>query len=255
MRHVIITAGTKGLGRQMTEYFLNNNYTVTATYHTDREKAEELLENFKHISDRLHVEQLDVLDKENINDVIMKAFNRFGRIDCLVNNAGPYIFERKKLVDYTEEEWNLMIRGNLDASFYLVKKCILIMRKQQFGRIIFLGFQNANQASGWIHRSAFAAAKVGLHSLMKTIAIEEAENKITANMVAPGDITGSMKEGTIQESRNTSQHNSMTPIGRVGTGEDIARTVYFLCHDDSDMITGSFIEVSGGLDVIHRYLP
>ncbi|MGM8215612.1 SDR family oxidoreductase [Bacillaceae bacterium W0354] len=253
MRHVVITAGTKGLGRQMTEYFLNHGYSVTATYHTDAQKAEELVDLQKENRNRLHIEQLDVMDQKQIEYVIDQAMTKFGRIDCLVNNAGPYIFERKKLVDYTDEEWDKMIRGNLDASFYFVRKCIPIMRQQNFGRIIFLGFQNANQSSGWIYRSAFAAAKVGLHSLMKTIALEEAENRITANMVAPGDITGDMKESSIERSRQADVDHH-TPIGRSGTGEDIARTVGFLCDDQSDMITGAFIEVTGGLDVIHRYL-
>lgn len=253
MRHVLITAGTKGLGRKITDYFLDNGYSVTVTYRSDKEKAEQLLEERKEDSSRIHIEQLDVLNKLQIYQVVERALERFGRIDCLINNAGPYIFERKKLADYSEEEWDEMIRGILDASFYLVKKCIPIMRKQQFGRIVFLGFQNANLSSGWIYRSAFAAAKVGLHSLMKTIALEEAENKITANMVAPGDITGKMKESTIEESRKLVELSN-TPIGRSGTGEDIARVIGFLCDDQSDMITGSFMEVSGGLDVIHRYL-
>ncbi|MED2515695.1 SDR family oxidoreductase, partial [Bacillus thuringiensis] len=106
-------------------------------------------------------------------------------------------------------------------------------------------------APGWIYRSAFAAAKVGLVSLTKTVAYEEAEYGITANMVCPGDIIGDMKEATIQEARQLKEHN--TPIGRSGTGEDIARTISFLCEDDSDMITGTIIEVTGAVDVIHRH--
>lgn len=103
----------------------------------------------------------------------------------MINNAGPYIFERKKLADYTDDEWYGMLEGNLSAVFHLFKAVIPIMRKQQFGRIITYGFQGAAHAPGWLHRSAFGAAKVGLASLTKTIAIEEAEFGITANMVCP----------------------------------------------------------------------
>lgn len=115
-----------------------------------------------------------------------------------------------------------------------------------------MGFQGVNHSSGWIYRSGFASAKVGVASLMKSIALEEAEYKITANMVAPGKIIDNMKEENIEESR---KHPSQdTPIGREGTGEDIARTVGFLCDENSDMITGSVVDVNGGMDVIHRYL-
>ena len=86
---------------------------------------------------------------------------------------------------------------------------------------------------------------------MKSISIEEAEYGITVNMICPGNILGEMKEATISESRKHKDPN--TPIGRSGTGEDIARTVEFLCHDNSDMITGAVIEVTGGVDIIHRY--
>ncbi|SER22537.1 SDR family oxidoreductase [Piscibacillus halophilus] len=250
MRHALITAGTKGLGRQITEYFLNHGYRVTATYRSDEQKAKQLLE--KHADKPLHIVQLDVQDAEQIRKVVSQVYHHTNRIDCLISNAGPFIFERKKLMDYSSEEWNSMVRGNLDASFHLAQSCIPYMRAQEFGRIIFLGFQGVDHSSGWIYRSAFASAKVGVASLMKTIALEEAEHKITANMVAPGKIIDSMKEKTILESRENHEHE--TPIGREGTGEDIARTVGFLCHDDSDMITGTVVDVNGGMDVIHRYL-
>nr|WP_027964254.1 SDR family oxidoreductase [Halalkalibacillus halophilus] len=252
MRHVLITAGTKGLGLQMTAYFLKNGYSVTATYNNDRERAMEVKEQFSNYKDHLYIAQLNTMNVEEINQLVDHVYERFGRIDCLINNAGPFIFERIKLVNYEESQWDEMVRGNLDAAFHFARKVIPIMQKQQFGRMVYIGFQGVNHSSGWIYRSAFAAAKVGVASLMKTIAIEEAENKITANMVSPGKITGDMKESTIEESRK--QQDSETPVGRPGSGEDIARTVGYLCHDDSDMITGSVIEVTGGLDVIHRHL-
>ncbi|MET3682643.1 3-oxoacyl-[acyl-carrier protein] reductase [Alkalibacillus flavidus] len=252
MRHAIVTAGTKGLGRKITDYFLSLGYSVTATYRSDQQKAQELVAAHQSDSYRLQVVHLDTMDKQSIENAINEAYQRFGRIDCLISNAGPYIFERKKLLDYTEDEWHEMVRGNLDASFYLLRNVLPIMREQQFGRVLFLGFQGVDYSSGWIYRSAFASAKVGLASLMKTVALEEAEHHITANMVAPGKIAGDMKEASISESRN--QPDTETPVGRPGSGEDIARTVAYLCGDDSDMITGTVVEVTGGLDVIHKHL-
>lgn len=150
MRHVLITAGSKGLGKMMTDYFLKKGCSVTATYRSDKSRADQLVEMYKDKQDRLQVLQLDVTDQEQIDKVVEQAVSRFGRIDCFVSNAGPYIFERKKLVDYEEDEWNQMVNGNLNVSFHFLKKIIPLMRKQQFGRVIFLGFQGVNNAAGWI---------------------------------------------------------------------------------------------------------
>ncbi|WP_079530523.1 SDR family oxidoreductase [Halobacillus hunanensis] len=251
MRHAIITAGTKGLGKKVTEQFLKAGHSVTVTYRTDERKAKDLLEQYSKITDRIQLVQVDVTSQSDLQQLVNSTVSRFGRIDFLINNAGPYIFERKKLADYSDDEWNAMIRGNLDAAFYLLKQIIPIMRTQSFGRIINYGFQGAGSSSGWIYRSAFAAAKVGLVSLTKTIAFEEAENGITSNMVCPGNITGDMKEASIEQGKK--MRDDKTPIGRPGTGEDIARTIGFLCEEQSDMITGTIYEVTGGLDVINRY--
>ncbi len=248
MGHAIITAGMKGLGRKVTEAFLQKGHQVTVTYRNDRERADQLKNLY---SDQLHIVQADVTNKYDVQTVVEKAVNQFGSVQYLINNAGPFIFERKKLLDYTEDEWDDMIRGNLDAVFYLLKQTVPYMREQRFGRIVNYGFQGANAASGWLNRAAFAAAKVGLVSLTKSIAFEEAEHGITSNMICPGNIIGDFKEASISESREILDKD--TPIGRSGTGEDIARAILFLCEQDSDMITGEVMEVTGGLNVIHRF--
>ncbi|WP_269411991.1 SDR family oxidoreductase [Lentibacillus daqui] len=251
MGHALITAGTSGLGRMVTELFLQHGHHVTTTYHSNKEKAMQVKQNLSSYQDALNIVQADVTDKQSIEQLVTKAVNKYGGVDYLINNAGPFIFERKKLLDYTEDEWHEMMYGNLDAIFYLLKLTVPYMRKQRFGRIVNYGFQGANTASGWIYRSAFAAAKSGLASLTKSVAFEEAEYQITANMVCPGNIEGEMKESTIAKSRM--KYDDQTPIGRSGTGEDIARMILFLCDQDSDMITGTVFEITGGLDVINRF--
>ncbi|HZH58034.1 MAG TPA: SDR family oxidoreductase [Metabacillus sp.] len=253
MRHALITAGSKGLGKKVTEEFLKKGFSVTVNYRKDVEAVNELRMNYSHLLDRILFVQGDVTQKEDLTNMIDVSLEHFGRIDCLINNAGPYIFERKKLADYTDDEWYQMIEGNLSSVFHLFKKVVPIMRKQKYGRIVTYGFQGAESSPGWLHRSAFSAAKVGLVSLTKSISIEEAEHGITANMICPGNIIGEMKEATIEHSRKMSGVQSKTPIGRSGTGEDIARTVAFICDENSDMITGSIIEVTGGANVINRF--
>ncbi|MGE6628897.1 SDR family oxidoreductase [Bacillus sp. NPDC077027] len=251
MRHALITAGSKGLGRKVTESLLNMGYSVTVNYRSDNEAVRRMKEDLFEYEEKLQFVQGDVTKQQDLKEMVQSSYERFGRIDALVNNAGPYIFERKKLADYHEDEWYQMIEGNLSAVFHLFKAVIPIMRKQRFGRIITYGFQGADHAPGWLNRSAFGAAKVGLTSLTKTIAIEEAEYGITANMVCPGKIVGDMKEATIEKARRTKDDE--TPIGRSGTGEDIGRIISFLCDERSDLITGTVIEATGGLNVIHKH--
>lgn len=250
MRHAIITAGSKGIGKKVTEQFLEKGCSVTVNYRSDDARVNELKKEWAPYNNQLQFVKGDVTNKEDIQDIVEQALERFGRIDYLINNAGPYVFKKKKLVDYSDEEWNEMVDGNLSSVFHFIKLVVPVMRKQAFGRIITYGFQDAEQAPGWIYRSAFSAAKVGLVSLTKSIAIEEAEYGITANMVTPGDIIGDMKESTIADARPI--EDGKTPIGRPGTGEDIARIIEFICQKDSDLITGSVISASGGVEVVNR---
>ncbi|MFZ3590689.1 SDR family oxidoreductase [Bacillus sp. DJP31] len=250
-RHALITAGSKGIGRKVTEHLVNKGYVVTVNYRQDESAVESLKDQLSSYQDQLYFVKGDITNREEIRHIVVESVKQAGPIDILINNAGPYVFERKKLLDYTDDEWYEMVEGNLSSVFHLMKLTVPSMRENHFGRIITYGFQGADSAPGWIYRSAFSAAKVGLVSLTKTIAIEEAEFGITANMVCPGNIVGEMKEASIQNSRV--QEDLETPIGRSGTGEDIARVIGFLCDDDSDMLTGSVIEVTGGLNVINRY--
>lgn len=251
MRHAIITAGSKGIGRKVTEHFLQKGCSVTVNYRSDFARVQELMEEWKVYKDRVLFIRGDITKKADIENIVERTMDRFGRIDYFINNAGPYIFTRKKLVDYEDHEWYEMIEGNLSSVFHFSKLIIPIMRQQQFGRIVTYGFQDADQSPAWIYRSAYSAAKVGLVSLTKTIAIEEANFGITANMICPGDIEGEMKESDIEFARRIK--SSDTPIGRSGTGEDIARLIGFICEEDSDMITGSVISATGGVEVLHRH--
>ena len=122
------------------------------------------------------------------------------------------------------------------------------MREQRYGRVITYGFPESATAPGWIYRAAFAAAKSGMVSLTKSVALEEAEYGITANMVNPGNIVGDNKTKWIDEAVADDQ----TPVGRTGVGGDIARAISFLLAEDASLITGAILDVTGGVNVVHQ---
>ncbi|QZT32613.1 SDR family oxidoreductase [Caldalkalibacillus thermarum TA2.A1] len=252
-RVALITGGASGLGVQTALHLAAQGIHVMINYRQSRDKALALQQRIIEQGVRCGLVQGDVSRKEDCRRMVRQTVDQLGSLDILINNAGPYIFERKKLVAYTDEEWELMINGNLSAAFYLCREAIPHMRQKKWGRIINLGFSHAHEATGWMHRAAFAAAKVGLVSLTKSLAMEESEYGITVNMVCPGDIVGPHKEQTIKQVRQERSFN-LAPIGRPGSGEDIARVIAFLVQEDSDFITGSIIDINGGLNVQAKQL-
>ncbi|PWK15716.1 SDR family oxidoreductase [Tumebacillus permanentifrigoris] len=248
----LITGSSTGLGKRTALELAKQGIDVVINYRTNQEKALDLARELERdYSVRALAVRGDVSDAEDCRVLIEGVIEAFGRIDILINNAGPYIAARKKMADYELDEWNAMINGNLTSVFYLSKLVIPYMRQNGWGRIVNFGFDRADSAPAWMFRSAFAAAKVGLVSLTRTLALEEAEHGITVNMVCPGDITHEWKEANIADVHRIT--DAGTPVGRVGTGEDIARTIAFFCAEASDFITGTVLAVTGGKDVLTKY--
>lgn len=247
----LITGGASGIGRITAELLAENGIHTIINYRKSETKALELVNllNTQYETKNILI-QGDITELEACEKVVNASLNVFPSIDIVIHNAGPYVHDRKKLVEYTENEWNYIVNGNLNSVFHLSKMCIPLMRQQEWGRIITIGFDRVETTPGWIYRSAFAAAKSGVASLTRTIALEEAKNGITANMVCPGDITDEWKEKAIAETIGVTDHRS--PVSRPGTGEDIARVITFLCDEKSDFITGSIIPVTGGQDVLGK---
>lgn len=249
----LITGGASGIGKMTAYQLAEKGYQLVINY---RNSESEALSLVKQLNDTFGTNNMiiqgDVGNKNDCRRIVDQAISNFHSINVLIHNAGPYIQERKKLTDYSFEEWDYLIQGNLNAVFYLSKLVIPIMRKQKWGRIITMGFDRVETAPGWMYRSAFASAKTGLASLTRTIALEEAENGITANMVGPGDIVDEWKEKSIENSLNS--NDEWAPVGRTGTGEDIARVISFLVDEKSSFITGGVIPVTGGMDVLGKAL-
>ncbi|MBD2845700.1 SDR family oxidoreductase [Paenibacillus sp. IB182496] len=248
----LITGSAKGLGKSTALHLARMGCNIVINYvHSERE-AGQLCAELEARGVRAAAIQADIADPEQTERLAEQAEREMGGIDILVNNAGPFIRERRLFANYAREEILGLVSGNLLGVMLLDHKLLTGMRARNWGRIIHFGFGHAGEARAWPQRAVYAAAKTGLVSFTKTLAVEEASYGITVNMICPGDIRGANKERTIDEVQGETDEEA--PRGRPGTGEDIARAIGFLCEARSDFITGNILDVTGGLDPIRGTL-
>ncbi|WP_125605219.1 SDR family oxidoreductase [Lapidilactobacillus bayanensis] len=248
----LITGSSRGIGKQIARTLAHAGYALALNYHNNREEALDLAQELSTVTHaNIQLYQGDVSVETDVNTMITKIQNDFGHLDILIANAGPFIHENIKLKDYSTAQWHEMIATNLDSFFYLIKATLPAMEQQKWGRIIALGYDQIERLSGWSMRGAYAAAKTGVATAIRTLATEESNTNITANMVCPGDIKALAKEATIDSARQQLTTFAINDK-RKATGEDVARVIAFLCADDSDYLTGNIINLSGGENIIAR---
>lgn len=185
--------------------------------------------------------KVNVTKETEVQACVDKVIDTFGRIDILVNNAG--ITRDTLLVRMKEEDWDLVIAVNLRGTFNFTKSVAKSMMKNRSGRIVnvasIIGLMgNAGQAN-------YAASKAGVIGLTKSVAKELAGRNVNVNAVAPGFIDTAMTQVLPEEVRK--KMLELVPLGRMGTAQDVADVVYFLCSDLSKYITGQVITIDGGM--------
>lgn len=244
----LITGSAKGLGKMTALRLADSGCDIIINYVHSAIEAQKLCERIQAKGVRCLALQGDVSRYEDLQYVTETAVQELGGIDICINNAGPFVRERKFFNEYKQEEIQYIMNGNLLGVMQLDHLVLPMMRSKKWGRIIHFGFGHASEARGWPHRAVYAAAKVGLVSFTKTLSVEEAPFGITVNMICPGDIHGDNKEKLIADVEHEIDPES--PRGRPGVGEDIARVIAYLCEERSDFITGNIMDISGGLDPI-----
>lgn len=239
-RIAIVTGSGKGIGRGIVKRLAADGITIVVNYQKDAQSAQESLTQARATSPRSIVVQADVATPEGAKHLIEETLKAFGRLDVLVNNTGPFLV--KSLFDTDIDEWRRILDGNLSSAFYCTKFALTTMREQKSGHIINLGSLNAETTRGAPTTAAYNAAKTGLVVLSKSVARSEARYGIRCNLVSPGFID----TPTLSES-DRRELPSLVPLGRLGTPEDVADAVAFLVSDKASYITGSVLNVHGGL--------
>ena len=197
---VFITGGTRGIGRQIALIFAKAGYQLALNYHHNQKIAQEFQQELMtSFSTTVRLYPGDIGREEEVVNMTEKIYQDFGQLDILILNAGPFIHEEIKLKDCTTDQWLHMMNTNLNSFFYLMKAILPHMERQNWGRIVTLGYDQIERVTGWPQRGAYSAAKTGVAAAVRTLAVEEKEFNITVNRVCPGDIKAQWKEASIEE--------------------------------------------------------
>lgn len=237
----VVTGGARGIGRAICETLAKRGVDIVIG-DLQIELAEGTARELAGTTGRKVIATLvNVADLESANALVAKAMEAFGRLDILVNNAGV---TRDKLVMRMEEaDWDLVIDVNLKGTFNCSKAAFRPMMKQRYGRIV--NISSVSGQAGQVGQANYSASKAGIIGLTKALAREFASRNITVNAVAPGfvptaltqDLPVELKEGMLK----------LTPLGRMGTPQEIAYAVAFLASDEASYITGQVLAVDGGM--------
>jgi 3-oxoacyl-[acyl-carrier protein] reductase len=183
----------------------------------------------------------DLSDPDSVEKLVPAAVDSLGRLDILVNNAG--ITRDNLILRMKDEEWDAVMRVNLEAAFRLMRAAARPMMKARFGRIITI--TSVVGATGNPGQANYAAAKGGLVAMSKSLGQELASRGVTVNCVAPGFIRTAMTDGLPDAQKDAL--NARIPMGRMGEGEDVAAAVAYLASRDAGYITGQTVHVNGGM--------
>jgi acetoacetyl-CoA reductase len=236
-RVAIVTGGTRGIGRAVSEALKEAGHTVAATYVHDNDEAVQAF----HKDTGIHTFKFDVSDFAACADGVAEVETDLGPVDILINNAG--ITRDAMLHKMTEEQWKAVIDTNLSSVFNMTRAVIEGMRGRGYGRIISIG--SINGQKGQMGQCNYSAAKAGLIGFTKAVAQESAFKGITVNAIAPGYIGTEMVRAMPEEVLK-SKIIPHIPVGRLGEPAEIARCVVFLASDDAGFITGSTLSANGG---------
>ena len=236
----LVTGASQGIGEAIAKRFAAQGATVVCAARTLR-KLQEVADAIAAAGGTSDVVVADMADAASVKAAVATVVERHGALHILVNNAG--ITRDKLLIQMKEEDWDAVLDTDLKGAWAAIQAATKPMMKQRWGRIINIAsvvgqMGNPGQAN-------YVAAKAGLIGLTKSVARELASRNITANAVTPGYIETAMTAGLSEDVK--AEFTKQIPLGRMGTGEDIAAAATFLASEEAGYITGQTLSVNGGM--------
>ncbi|UVT15229.1 MAG: SDR family oxidoreductase [Nitrospira sp.] len=237
-RVALITGGAKGIGRGIALDLAARRWKIAFCYRSSEAAAQETAQDITRQGGQALAIRCDVSDPIAAKNLAAQVENHWGRIDVLINGAGPY--HRVNIFDETVEGWNEMFDGNLHPIFYLVQAVAPGMKARKAGRIISFSMANADQMEAQADVTAHYIAKAGVLILTRTLAKLLAPYGITVNAISPGFIdSGSAPP------QELAAMTKRIPAGYIGTVEDTVAAVRYLLSEDARYVNGANIQISG----------
>lgn len=236
----LVTGGGQGIGKAISVRLAKEGAHI-AVCDINLEIAQNCAKEIEKMGVKAAAFQSNVADSNSAEETVNKVIDNFGRVDILVNNAG--VTRDTLLMRMKEEDWDLVLNVNLKGTFNFTKAIVRPMMKQQSGAIV-----NVASVIGLIGNAGqgnYAASKAGVIGLTKSVAKEVASRNIRVNAVAPGFIATAMTDKLPEDIRKKMLDN--IPMGRFGSPEDVADVILFLASDLSRYVTGTVVNISGGL--------
>jgi|TARA_Y100000310_G_scaffold327484_1_gene393930 3-oxoacyl-[acyl-carrier protein] reductase len=235
----LVTGASRGIGKAIALELAKNNADVIINYYNDSEEAQGVVDEVKKYGVRSIAVQADVSKPDEVKRMATEIQKDFEKVDILVNNAG--IVKDRSLKNMTLDEWHSVINTNLNSIFYVTKS--ILPSIPGGGRII--SISSIVGQYGNFGQCNYAAAKAGIIGFTKSLAKELGKKKITVNAIAPGFIKTNLTKGMPLVKKKMIEY--MIPLKEEGEVEDVASVVAFLASDGSRYVTGSVINVDGGL--------
>ena len=234
----IVTGASRGIGREIAKQLAKNQIQVIANYNHSEKEAIELKQELEKENIIIDIVKADVSKRKEAQKLVQFALEKYHKIDILINNAG--IGEYKIFTDETDDDWDKVINTNLYSAFVMTQEVIPNMIHHKKGCII-----NISSIWGMVGAALevlYSISKAGMNGMTKALAKELGPSNIRVNAIAPGSITTDMNANLSKE--ELKQLEEDTPIGKIGSPEDIAKCVKWLVEDT--FTTGQIISVNGG---------
>lgn len=238
MKTVIVTGGSRGIGAEIVKELAKDGHNVVLNYNNSEKEAKQIQKELEEQNIKIEIFKADVSRRDEVKELIKFSLEKFKNIDVLINNAG--IDQVKPFMDITEEDWNKMLKVNLNSVFYCSQEVLENMIHNKKGCIINISsIWGITGASCEVH---YSVSKAGIDGLTKALAKELGPSNIRVNSIAPGAIMTDMNKDYTEE--EIKEINSQIPMGRFGGAIDIAKCVKWLIEDN--YTTGQVISPNGG---------
>jgi len=238
---VIVTGGTRGIGKGIAESFLKAGAKVIVTYSTNEAAAARFKQDNSQFAKNIDIQKLNVTKYEEVEKFFRYIDTNYESFEVLVNNAG--IRKDSVLAMMKESDWHDVMNVNLTGTFFMCKFAVKILMRRRYGRII--NISSVMERYAFEGQANYAASKAGLIALTKSLSKEVATRGITVNCVSPGFIATELLQDLPDKLRET--YLARIPLKRLGNAEEVAVCVLFLASKEASYVTGSTLEVTGGL--------